>query len=148
MTTLVAFAFSQLCSSVDLATISFCVYTCFLTGCTFHWLLFIMSHSHVFPKVTFHTSCILESICCGRPVDFATIRLAALFTPVALEPVASWEESYLRKNNSDTLARVGGDLIRLPLRLCRLGLPIPMTANHLIWQSELSPQCLHLSTVR
>ena len=107
-----------------------------------------MSHCHVFPKVVF--SCevaFLNQFVVGL-VDFATIRLAALFTPVALEPVASWEESYLRKNNSDTLARVGGDLIRLPLRLCRLGLPIPMTANHLIWQSELSPQCLHLSTVR
>ena len=70
-----------------------------------------MSHLHLFPKVIFHTSCILESICCcGRLVDFATIRLAALFTPVALEPVArstSWEaESYPHKNNSDKLGGI------------------------------------------
>ena len=53
--TLVAFAFSQL-SSVELATnqISFCVYTCCHIGCTFDGLLFIMSHCHVFPKVSFH----------------------------------------------------------------------------------------------
>ena len=34
---------------------------------------------------------LLIGIGCGRLVDFATIRLAALFTPVALEPVASYK---------------------------------------------------------